>query len=105
MRLNRRQLGGALLEELDIVHRHALRIRELHATLRDALRIHLKQRGPELGNALLDGPLRPRAEGDHRDHGPNADDDAEHGQGRAQFVRPQRCKSDLKDFEEPWRVR
>src|SRR5205807_3706294 len=36
----------------------------------------------------------------HGDHGPDADDDAEHGQQRAQLVGPQRLQRDPDDLAE-----
>ena len=89
LRLNRRELRGALLEKLHVVHRHALGSIDLHATLRDALGVHLEERGPEFGDAVPNRLLSAGTEGDHRDDRSDPDDDAKHRQGGTQLVRSQ----------------
>ena len=63
-----------------------------HAALRDVARHHDQEVGAEaadLGHYLLAGAA---ADGDHRDHRRDADDDAEHGQRAAQFMQAQRVE-------------
>ena len=100
LRLNGDELRRAVLEHLHVGHRHALGVGELHAALRDALWIHLQQRGAELGDALLHRLLGAGTEGDHGDHRADADDDPEHGERRAQLVGAQRREGELDDFVE-----
>jgi hypothetical protein len=61
-------------------------------------RDHRQQRGAERGDALVDRLLRSGAQRHHRDHGGDADHDAEHGQERAQLVGAQRLEGDPNDL-------
>ena len=65
--------------------------------------VHAQQRRPERLNAVLHGLLRTGAERDHRDHGAHADNDAQHGEQRAQLVGPQRFEGDLDDLAQEHR--
>ncbi len=59
---------------------------------------------PSDGDLLVDALLRAGAGREHRDHGADADDDAEHRERRAKQIRAYRLESDDDDFEEQHRM-
>jgi hypothetical protein len=54
-----------------------------------------QQVGPHRVEAVHDLLLRPAADGEHRDHGADADDDPEHREDRAQLAREQALDADF----------
>src|SRR5437773_1904068 len=56
-------------------------------------------------DAVLHRFLRSRPQRDHRDHRAHADDDAQHGEERAQLVGPQRLERDHDDLAQEHRYR
>ena len=99
LRLDRRQVQPARLDGVDIGHRDLLRDLELDAALRDARRVDLQRGRAQLGESVFHRLLRAAAERHHGNHGGDADDDAEHREERAQFVRPQRRQRDEENLE------
>ena len=55
-------------------------------------------------DAVLDGLLRARPQGQHGDHRPDADDDAQRREQGPQLVRPDRLERDLEDLVEEHRL-
>ena len=55
---------------------------------------------PELQHLVGDVAVEALGDGHHRDHRGDADEDAEHGEERAQLVRPQRGDGDAHGFRE-----
>ena len=62
--------------------------------------LHDQQIAAQLGDVLLYLLGGARADGDHRDHGGDADDDAEQGQEGAQRVAAHRAKRETDGFDE-----
>ena len=65
---------------------------EPHAALRDIARGNDQEVGAEAADLRHHLLARAAADRDHRDHGRDADDDAEHGERAAQLVQPQRIE-------------
>jgi len=105
-RLHFHDMVGSCGDRLRVVRGQPPERRGLDSRLRHARRIHLEQCRTEAGDAVPHGLLRAVSKRDHRDHGADADDDAEHGEERAQLVGAQRVERDAGDFEqEHWRLR
>ena len=69
----------------------------LRAARRLRARRHDQHVGPHRRERLLDAGARPLADRDHRDHGRDADDDAQRGQQRPHLVAQQRAQRDADD--------
>ena len=61
---------------------------------------HGENVGPEGLQLALHRPLSARAESDHRDDGPDADHDAEHGEDAAHLVGADRLQGHPDDLED-----
>ena len=95
---------GAVRERGVVVHREADAVVACHPMMEALAGIHGQQRRTEGLQALPDRLLRPRAQREHRDDRADADDDAQHGEQRAQLVRAQRLEGDLDDLAEQHRL-
>ena len=107
-----RQLGDHVGHVAGVVgERRVIIHREAHADVaRDPAHEALARKDRQQGGAerldpVLDGLLGARTERDHGDHRPDTDDDAQHGEQRAELVGPDRLKRDLDDLAEQHRYR